>query len=598
MAKIWQVILMIKITKLRKSQIKKFILRLITSLSIVLLIIITGVSSYLILYDGKIYPNTSVVGIKVAGKTPSEATSIISSKVSIPSDISLVYQDQTFKINASDINLSYDFEKSATNAYKYTRAGNIFNDIRSRVGILFQPKNIGLVVNTDKDALSKILSIISGQISIDSVSPSASIVNGSIVIARGEAGKEVNQEELTAKIIDSLSFNLGGQIEIPAEIVDNTLSDIEAASFALRAEKYLGKSLSLKFEYNNVVLKDADIIKLLDPKSGYNDSEISATTQKIAKLIEREPQNSKFVFENGRVTEFQPALDGIKIDSAGLKRLISQDLEELVNGDVKNIDLDIPTIKSLPEITISQVNNLGIKELIGRGTSTYFHSIPGRVYNVSLAASRINGTLVKPGEVFSFNNVLGDVSAFTGYQQAYIISEGKTILGDGGGVCQVSTTLFRALLDAGLPINERQAHAYRVGYYEQGSPPGIDATVYSPSPDLKFTNDTSNYILIEAMADPKNYSLIFELYGTSDGRVSTISKPVVTNVSAPPEDLYQDDPSLPAGTIKQIDFKAWGAKVTFKYTVRKNGQEIYNKTFVSNYKPWQAIYLRGTGPAN
>ncbi len=170
-------------------------------------------------------------------------------------------------------------------------------------------------------------------------------------------------------------------------------------------------------------------------------------------------------------------------------------------------------------------------------------------------------------------------------------------MGDGGGVCQVSTTLFRSILNAGLPIIERQAHAYRVGYYEQDSSPGIDATVYAPSPDLKFKNDTPAYILIEARADPKNYSLVFELYGTSDGRVATISKPIVTNVSAPPEDLYQDDPTLPAGTIKQIDFKAWGAKVTFNYAVKRDSTEIYSKTFISNYRPWRAVYLRGTGPA-
>ena len=160
-----------------------------------------------------------------------------------------------------------------------------------------------------------------------------------------------------------------------------------------------------------------------------------------------------------------------------------------------------------------------------------------------------------------------------------MIKEGKTILDDGGGVCQVSSTLFRALLNSGLPITERQAHAYRVSYYEQGSSPGLDATVYSPSPDLKFVNDTPGYILIEATADTKNYSLVFEIYGTSDGRVASITKPVVTGVVAPPEDLYQDDPSLPSGTIKQIDYKAWGAKVTFNYVVTRDGQEIINKTF-------------------
>jgi vancomycin resistance protein YoaR len=272
-------------------------------------------------------------------------------------------------------------------------------------------------------------------------------------------------------------------------------------------------------------------------------------------------------------------------------------LAQIEDGDSTLITLEVPVDRTPPDVTTDKVNNLGINELIGKGKSTFYHSISSRVHNIALAASRINGVLVKPGDVFSFNEALGDVSQFTGYEQAYIISGGKTILGDGGGVCQVSTTLFRAVLNAGLPIYERQAHAYRVGYYEQDSPPGIDATVYSPSPDFKFKNDTPANILIVAKTNAKGYSLTFEIYGTSDGRTSSISKPAVSDLTPPPEDSYQDDPTLPAGTIKQVDFKAWGAKVAFNYVVKRGGQTIYKKTFISNYRPWQAVYLRGTGPS-
>jgi len=198
------------------------------------------------------------------------------------------------------------------------------------------------------------------------------------------------------------------------------------------------------------------------------------------------------------------------------------------------------------------------------------------------------------GSSISFNNVLGDVSAFTGYKQAYVIMDGKTVLGDGGGVCQVSTTLFRALLSAGLPIVERRAHAYRVGYYEQGFPPGLDATVYSPTTDLKFTNDTPAHILIQPKIDTNNLSLVFEIYGTNDGRVATTTKPVITSQTAPPADLYVDDPTIPAGTVKQIEHKAWGAKVIFDYNVVRNGETLINQRFTSNYRSWGAVFLRGT----
>ena len=208
----------------------------------------------------------------------------------------------------------------------------------------------------------------------------------------------------------------------------------------------------------------------------------------------------------------------------------------------------------------------------------------------------MNGTLVAPGEEFSFVKSVGDITRTTGYQTAYIISQGRTVLGDGGGVCQVSTTTFRASLDAGLPITERKAHSYRVGYYEQDSPPGIDATVFYPTADLKFLNDTGNYILIQEEVDTKKMSMKVSIYGTSDGRKSSVSKPRISNQSSPPASMYVDDPTLPAGTTKQIDWSAFGAKVAFDYKVERNGESIYEKTFVSNYQPWQAVYLRGTAP--
>ncbi|OGM81760.1 hypothetical protein A2393_03065 [Candidatus Woesebacteria bacterium RIFOXYB1_FULL_41_13] len=580
-----------------KPIVKKYLLRVIIGLAVFILIILAGAFAYVAAYSGKVYPNSSIAGVSVAGKNPQEAFTVLSKYVSVPPEITLNYQDQIFKIKSSDIKLSYDLSASVQNAYEFTRGGDIFNDFEKRIKLFFYPNNFNLVTSFDEDMLKKIVSIIAGQISIDSVDPSVSKVNGSILVNKGSAGKEVNQDKLISAIINNLAQNRKEEITVPVEDVDNTLNDTEAKDYASRAEKFFGKNISLKFEYDSVVLQDSAIFKLLNPKGGYDGEAIEDTLKTVAKTFERDPQNPKFVFENGKVTEFEPALDGIKIDTGQFETQLIRKLEDLEVSEEKSIELNVPTNKTPPEITTDKVNNLGINELIGRGTSTYYHSIPGRVHNISLATSRINGTLVKPGDSFSFNTALGDVSAFTGYQQAYIISGGKTILGDGGGVCQVSSTLFRALLNSGLPITERQAHAYRVSYYEQGSSPGLDATVYSPSPDLKFVNDTPGYILIEATADTKNYSLVFEIYGTSDGRVASITKPVVTGVVAPPEDLYQDDPSLPSGTIKQIDYKAWGAKVTFNYVVTRDGQEIINKTFLSNYKPWQAVYLRGTGPS-
>lgn len=326
----------------------------------------------------------------------------------------------------------------------------------------------------------------------------------------------------------------------------------------------------------------------------YDENLLSETLNPFATSVGKMPVDAQFKFDNGKVTAFRPSEDGQTVDWESLNGQILSQGEKILVFKPKEVKISIPIKILKPAISTESINNFGIKELIVSGSSHFAHSIPQRIHNIILASEKINGTLVPPGQTFSFDNVLGDVSIFTGYQQAYIIKDGKTVLGDGGGVCQVSTTLFRAILNAGLPVVERHAHAYRVGYYEQDSPPGLDATTYVPTVDLKFKNDTGNYILIQSAIDLDNLSLTFSLYGTRDGRTVSISNPVVANETPAPPPLYQDDPTIPKGEIKQIDFAANGADVYFTREVKKDNKVLIYEKFTSNYQPWQAVYLKGT----
>lgn len=562
-----------------------------------LLLIITPVAIYQLLYKGLIYPNIYIAGVNVGEMSQQDASGVLTGKIKDTVKITLKSGEKSFDIKASDVDATYDINTSVARAYNFVRTGNFFYDSIERFKLIDTKKDFGLITNLNEDKLQKIISVISGQVATDPTEPTVRVALGEIVVNPGTKGTEVDQLLLRSQIGQAFSNAKPVEIEIPLSTVDHTLTDDQTSYIKSRGQKFIGKNIIINFEDQQFNLKDINIVSFLNPRGGLNDDAILAKIGEVEKAFERDPQNSKFDFENGKVTEFLPALDGIKVDPPAVRNKIIDSINLIENSPDKIVSFDLPVTKTPPNITIDKVNDMGIKELIGKGVSTYYHSIPGRVHNVVLAASRINGTLVKPGDTFSFNQTLGDVSAFTGYQQAYIISDGKTILGDGGGVCQVSTTLFRAVLNAGLPVLDRTAHAYRVGYYEQNSPPGMDATVYGPTPDFKFKNDTNSYILIEAKADPKYYALKFELYGTSDGRVVSVTKPIVAEVSAPPSDVYQDDPTLPAGTIKQVDFKAWGAKVYFDYKVTKGDQIIYKKTFVSNYRPWAAVYMKGTGPA-
>ena len=326
----------------------------------------------------------------------------------------------------------------------------------------------------------------------------------------------------------------------------------------------------------------------------------------VAPLIEKEPVSAIFDFNpeagpdrKGRVEAFSPSKNGLALDRPKIiPSLVSQTKFFLTNrggsgGDSLNIPLYTKTV--YPSVQTSAAETYGLHDLLGQGKSYFYDSIPGRVYNISLGTQKVSGRLVAPGEIFSFNESIGTVSAVFGFQKAYSIIKGKTVLDDGGGVCQVSTTLYRAVLNAGLPVVERVAHAYRVGFYEQGGFfPGLDAPVYPPSPDFRFQNDTGHWLLLQANFDQAKKQLTFDIFGTADGRQTTIDGPYFLSTSPPPEPVYEDDPTLPASQVKQVDTAHAGAKVYFKRKVTRGDEVLIDETVNSNYIPWPARYLRGT----
>jgi vancomycin resistance protein YoaR len=177
-----------------------------------------------------------------------------------------------------------------------------------------------------------------------------------------------------------------------------------------------------------------------------------------------------------------------------------------------------------------------------------------------------------------------------------IIFGGRTIEGVGGGVCQVSTTAFQAAFHAGFPILERTPHGYRVGYYEQGEGPGMDATVFYPVVDFKFVNESPHHLLIETYTYERSQKLLFKFYSTSDGRTVEKADVQIYDVIPHPPDLYVEDPELETGEIKQVDWSADGANVLITRVVRNaDGSLLREDNFFSHYLPWQAIFNYGPG---
>jgi vancomycin resistance protein YoaR len=317
----------------------------------------------------------------------------------------------------------------------------------------------------------------------------------------------------------------------------------------------------------------------------------------LAPSFVRSPQDARFTFndQTKQLELLQPAVIGRSLDIDATIQAIN---DKLVQGE-HNVALVFKEVK--PAVTDDKTGDqLGIRELV-QSTTTYFYgSSTARIQNITTAASRFHGLLVAPGETFSMAQALGDISLDNGYAEALIILGNQTIQGVGGGVCQVSTTLFRTAFFAGYPINERHPHAYRVGYYEEksngASDPkmaGLDATVFVPLVDFKFTNDTPYWLLMETYV--KGYSLTWKFYSTSDGRSVDWTTTGPTNTVPAPAPLYRENPDLAQGQINQVDYAAEGADITVTRTVTKNGNTYLQDQFVTHYAPWQAVYEYGPG---
>jgi len=567
---------------------------LILPLFLVMSVIIAAETAIRLYYKERISNGVFLNNTNVSGLTKDEFNNVLDNSEKGFDKLTLKINGFEYQMLLSDIGYSIDGESSWNETYKlkknYTDTPYLLSLFLffQRVSAL---KNISYNQQDLASELEKITSVYSNSPIFETISLS----KDGVVVSPGKDGATIDSELLKNDVIDAI-YSQKSVININLKQVSAAIPPTQKDTLVKKAYALVGKKMIIALDKDLFEIDDKTLISTLNDRVENNFENINKLVDDVATAFDRDAKNSTFIFEEGRVLEFVPSEDGILTDRNLLKSEISQKITELANSENDDATIQLPHKKTVPEITTASINNLGIKEKIGTGHSTFRGSITSRIHNIKLASSKFNGVLIAPGETLSFNKTLGDVSKVTGYQQAYIIKDGQTVLGDGGGVCQVSTTFFRAALNAGLPITERRGHSYRVSYYEQGFSPGLDATVFDPTTDLKIKNDTQNYILVQTIFNEKEYKLTFNLYGTGDGRISVVGKPIIKEVSPPPEDLYIDDPTLKNGVVKQIDYKAWGAKVYFNYKVEKDGAVLFEKIFYSNYQPWQAKFLRGTAP--
>ncbi len=413
------------------------------------------------------------------------------------------------------------------------------------------------------------------------------------VLTPDRPGERLDVPATTQAAIAALSTTHKAQLVTAAVPVTITAADLAPAKkqldTVLSSEltvTYLDETLTISRE----TLADWTSVDV-DPTSrsatvAIDQAQVASYVSELGMEIYQEPRDGELSWKGGLVVT-EPSVDGHILDTEKATKTL------LTAPFATERSVSLPVTVTKPAVPTDDLAALGIKEVIGEGTSTFTGSPKERENNIHTAAGYLDNVVVPPGETFSFNEALGEISLERGYQEGLTIIADETVPGVGGGVCQVSTTTFRAAFWTGLPIDERNQHSYLVSYYQlDGSPEGFDAAVYQPYVDLKWTNNTDKHILIRT-SFPKKDQLRVVLYGTDPGLDVKRGKPVIAERKPPLKTKIIRDPKLPRGTREQKEWAHEGMKVSLARTVSKDGKALFRDEFLSEYKPWGDVFLVG-----
>ena len=472
--------------------------------------------------NNNIFSKITINNINVSGKSKDEAYSILTklSDQKKQTEIKLEYSSDDEKyekiIDLSILNIDYNLDESIQKAYSTGRTGNIFQNNLSIAKAFFIHKNIDLKLSFDEDMLDKIISDISANLPGKMVQNSYYIDDNNLVITKGTSGITVDKSSLISKLKSEFANFTSNDEIIQIPVINSDPDEIDLDK--IHSEIYK-EAKDAYFEQNP--------FKVFAEIRG-----VDFDIDKSKKFLEEHPESTEYTF--------------------------SLQYKE-------------------PKIKLKNLNINVFPDLLGTFSTRYDASNEDRSTNLNLAAEKIDGTIVSPGEEFSYNKIVGERSIAAGYKEAKIYSGGKIIDGLGGGICQVSSTLYNAVVFANLKVTERFNHQFITSYVSAGR----DATVAYGVKDFRFINNRKYPIKINISINSGMAKV--DIYGIKEETEYEISFDTETVSNIPYDTKYQIDSSLSAGTEKVKQRGVNGIIVNAYKIIKQNGITI-SKEFISKDK--------------
>jgi vancomycin resistance protein YoaR len=547
---------------------------------------------YALWHTDRIYTGVSVAGVPVGGLSRALAFGRLQQEIGaypLP-PVNLVYGSRRFAIDPLEVRARVDLLDAVNQAYMVGRTGKAGDRVITQFGALLNGARVTPRRIYSTELLEQAITNVAATVNT-SGRPATQV---GVIATRAEPALTVNQAQSMAALTAALDRAPAGQpLNVPLVVEEKNPDPAAGPRSKPKDAPLFSAPLILRSDVTDVELALdpavlSSMIVAVNPVR-LDDVRLRDWLAQMASQVDLPARDARLRFNSttGGVTVIQESLVGRKLDVdatvASVQRAVGSGSKQapLVMGEV------------LPDIDSRRVAEMGIRELVATGSTYFAGSSADRVRNIEVAAEKFDGVVIPPGGIFSFNKIVEDVSAANGFEDSLVIWGDRTAVGVGGGVCQISTTVFRAAYEGGFPIVERYNHGYVVGWYGD---PGMDATIFTPSVDFKFRNDTDAYLLIEPVVDSANGVATFNFYGTAPNRTVVVGKPKISDVVPAPAALYTVDESLAPGEKDQVDWAKEGMTVEVERTITEDGT-TRTDTLRSKYQPWQAVYLVGPGTA-
>ncbi len=584
---------------------------------VVVVLVVALVGFELVANAGRVHRGVSVAGVELGGVRQAEAKRMLDRELAkrAADPVVLVASETTAAVSAKQVGLSYDTTSLAQAAYDYGRSGELVRDVRDRVRVVFSHEDLTATPVAASGRAEAVVAAFARSVDVAPKDAGVVITGTRVSVTPSASGTEVDRDSTKRLLLAAFAAS-DHTVDVPLRTAAPTVTDVAATVAADEAKEMLAADVEIAYDSDRWTFAPEAIAKWiafrrtsdasasagssaagtspvgsLEPTGDPEHVRLEAFVDpaQVRKLVlpkigavGRPAKDATFQVSSGSVS-IVPSRDGVGPDVNSLALELSQVLKDPERART----VALRTRRVPPKITTAKAQTMGIKERLSRFTTTYAASNKPRVANIHTLADAIDGTLIEPGGTFSFNGTVGPRTAAKGYQEAPAIVDGKLVPQLGGGICQVGTTLFNTVFEAGLPVAERRNHSFYISHY----PKGRDATVSWGGPDFKFRNDTDHWVLL--VAAYSDSSLTIALYGTDPGYEVKAETGTWEN-EKPYATEQTKDPTLPQGARVVEDGGITGRSVTVKRIVSKNGEIVRTDTFRSVYRPKAEVVRVGT----